>query len=131
MLPGAAEKKLQAIILSAGQGRRLLPHTADLPKCLLKISGHTVLERQLLALRAAGVDSAAVVTGFAAGLVDEEIAQSCPAGMSVRTIENPRYATSDNLISCLAARGAMDRDFLLVNGDTLFQPGIARLLLAS
>ena len=128
---GGGNINLHSIILSAGQGRRLLPHTATQPKCLLKIAGHTVLERQLLALQAAGIRSATIVTGFGASLVDDELRRSCPAGFDARTLENPLYATSDNLVSCLAARGAMDRDFLLVNGDTLFQPGIASRLVAS
>jgi choline kinase len=122
---------LQAVILSAGQGKRLLPHTAELPKCLLKIGGRTVLERQLAALHEAGVQRATIVVGFGAKLVEDEVASRTPHGMDVRTIHNELYDRSDNLVSCLAARGAMAEDFLLVNGDTLFQPEIVRRLLAS
>ena len=41
---------MKAIVLSAGQGKRLLPLTADSPKCLLQVAGDaTVLELQLRA----------------------------------------------------------------------------------
>jgi len=54
----------KAVILSAGKGSRLYPHTEDKPKCLLDISGRTLLEWQLDALFASGVTEMAVVTGF-------------------------------------------------------------------
>jgi L-glutamine-phosphate cytidylyltransferase len=122
---------LQAVILSAGQGRRLLPHTADLPKCLLNIAGRSVLEHQLRALAAAGVNNASIVVGFGADRVERELATCTPQGMQVRTILNAIYDRSDNLVSCLTARNAMQKDFLLINGDTLFQPEIVMRLLAS
>ena len=33
----------RAVILSAGKGSRLYPHTEDRPKCLLDLSGRTLL----------------------------------------------------------------------------------------
>ena len=33
----------KAVILSAGKGSRLLPLTADKPKCLIELSGKTLL----------------------------------------------------------------------------------------
>ncbi|HYC00947.1 MAG TPA: NTP transferase domain-containing protein [Candidatus Limnocylindrales bacterium] len=120
---------MRAIILNAGQGRRLLPLTADRPKCLLTLNGPTVLEAQLLALATAGIDEVVVVVGFGAVQVEAELRRVCPPGVRVRTIHNPLFDRSDNLVSCLAARSAMAREFLLLNGDTLFHPGIiARLL---
>lgn len=121
---------MKAVILSAGQGRRLLPFTATLPKCLLRIGGRSVLEWQLRALKAGGVDSVVIVTGFGARQVDAEVAAHCPPGLLVRTIYNEIYDRSDNLVSCLAARSAMTHDFLLLNGDTLIQSGIVSRLLA-
>lgn len=120
---------LKAIILSAGQGRRLLPLTADLPKCLLNLGGRTVLEWQLLGLRAAGIKQVTVVTGFGADKVAAVLARRCPAGMKARSLFNPMYAVADNLVSCLAARDDMHNDFLLVNGDTLFEMQIVTRLL--
>lgn len=114
----------KAIILSAGQGRRLLPYTASVPKCLVDVSGRAVLDWQLRALRAAGIDSVALVIGFEADKVEAHLARHCPVGVDVRTYFNPRFAQADNLISCLAAREEMDEDFILLNGDTLFEPPV-------
>ena len=54
----------KAIILSAGKGSRLYPYTEDRPKCLLELSGRTLLEWQLDSLYASGVQEMTVVTGF-------------------------------------------------------------------
>lgn len=122
---------MKAILLSAGRGKRLLPITRDIPKCLLPIAGRSVLDWQLWALEAAGVDEAVVVTGFGASWVDREIATRPPSRLRVRTRFNPLFDSSDNLVSCLAASDDMDGDFLLLNGDTLVEPEIVRRLLKS
>ena len=126
-----AEDEVKAIILSAGQGRRLLPLTAKLPKCLVEVCGLPVLEWQLRALAVAGVRQVTVVVGFGADEVRRRLALICPPSLDVRTLFNPRYDQADNLISCLAARGEMTTDFLLINGDTLFEPAVVARLRVS
>jgi choline kinase len=121
----------KAIILSAGQGRRLSPLTDTRPKCLVELSGSSVLHWQLRHLREAGLKEAVVVTGFGAEAVDAEIAGLDLAGMKVRTLFNPFYGLTDNLATCWLAREEMAQPFLLLNGDTLFEPAIAKRLLAA
>ena len=65
----------KAIILSAGQGRRLFPMTAETPKCLLPIQGKALIEWQLDALEACGVEQVTVVTGFGAAQVEDLLAK--------------------------------------------------------
>ena len=120
---------MKVVILSAGQGRRLSPLTDDRPKCLVNLSGRSVLHWQLENLRSVGVREAVVLTGFGAALVDEEIAGLPLDGMAVRTLYNPFYALSDNLATCWLARGELQGEVLLLNGDTLFEPAIAERLL--
>ncbi|HET8883001.1 MAG TPA: phosphocholine cytidylyltransferase family protein [Solimonas sp.] len=122
---------MKALILSAGQGSRLLPLTESRPKCLIELSGHSLLEWQLLALADAGVDEAVIVTGFAAEQVDAMLALHTPPGMRVRTIFNPFYNVSDNLATCWLVREELRGGGLILNGDTLIEPEIARRLLAA
>ena len=121
---------MKAIILSAGRGSRLLPLTADLPKCLLPIGDTTVLGLQLDTLHDAGVEEAVVVTGFNAHMVDAEIA-SRTTGPRVTTLFNPFYQVADNLASCWMVREHMDGDFVIINGDTLFSPEIIDTILTA
>jgi choline kinase len=126
-----AEKPQRALILSAGQGSRLLPHTQDLPKCLLDLAGRPMLGWQLLALAEAGVPEAVVVTGFRADLVEQELPGLAPPGMRVRALFNPFYKVADNLASCWLARHELAGPVLTLNGDTLVSPAIVARLLAA
>lgn len=120
---------MKAIILSAGQGKRLMPLTAEQPKCLIDLSGRTLLEWQLLALAKAGVTEAVIVTGFRADRVEQALAAMSVPGLTARTLYNPFYALADNTASCWVARHEMRGPFLILNGDTLFEPAIAARLL--
>ncbi len=119
---------MKAIILSAGQGKRLLPMTADMPKCMLDVGSGTILEWQINTLLGMGVNEIVIVTGYGASKVDRLISETY-ADNGVRTLYNPHYATSDNLVSCWWASREMDQDFFLLNGDTLFEPAVASTLL--
>jgi len=120
---------MKAIILSAGQGRRLMPLTESMPKCCLQLDGKSLLEWQIEALAANGVKEIVVVTGFGHHVVENVVSRL--EGISIRTLYNPFYALSDNLGTCWVARGEMSKPFLLINGDTLFEPAVLNRLLNS
>tara|TARA_A100001037_G_scaffold86955_2_gene78936 strand:+ start:4818 stop:5558 length:741 start_codon:yes stop_codon:yes gene_type:complete len=120
---------MKVIILSAGQGRRLLPLTAGMPKCGVEICGRSLLEWQLREIAQCDVDEVVVVSGFHAEYVDELVERMDM--VPVRTLHNPFYDASDNLGTCWVARHEMQGDFIILNGDTLFESGIMQKLLAS
>lgn len=115
----------KAILLSAGKGSRLLPLTAERPKCLIELSGRSLLEWQLDMLRGAGISDIVVVTGFA----EETVAAVAERRPGVRTLFNPFYHVADNLGSVWMARSELDRDTLLLNGDTLVSSALLRKVL--
>lgn len=121
---------MKAIILSAGQGKRLLPLTAEIPKCLLPIQGKKFIEWQIDALHRCRVDKITVVTGYRAEKVDEVLQRSYGHGR-IKTLYNSAYTTTDNLVSCWAARHEMNEDFILLNGDTLFETAVLKRLFES
>ena len=119
---------MKAVILSAGQGKRLLPLTARAPKCILPINGQSLLEWQLDELAKCGIEQVTVVVGYEAQQVKQLLLQR-NGQQQVRTLYNPAYAVTDNLVSCWMARGEMNQDFILLNGDTLFEAPIMQRLL--
>lgn len=119
---------MKAIILSAGQGRRLMPLTEVTPKCCLRPWGDvSILEWQISQLAVSGIDEVVVVTGFGHDAVEEIV--SGITDIRVRTLYNPFYHLSDNLGTCWVARHEMDGPFLLINGDTLFEAAVLHHLL--
>ena len=121
---------MKAIILSAGQGTRLLPLTAEIPKCALTLYNKTVIEWQVDELLNSGVDDIVVVTGFATDKVEQLLARRYHS-QPVRAVFNPFYKVSDNLATCWIVRNEMEGDFILLNGDTLFDTSVLKCLLGS
>jgi choline kinase len=119
----------QAIVLSAGQGSRLLPVTATIPKCLIEVGGRTVLDRQLAALAAAGIARALVVTGYR----HEQVAEALrgPQPLEVEARFNPFWAVASSIGSVWIARDRLRAPFCLLNGDTLFDAQILAAALES
>ena len=121
---------MKAIILSAGQGKRLLPLTADRPKCLLSIEGQSLIEWQIGELFKSGIDRVLVVTGYHADRVEDLLSRRYGPDR-VEVLYNPTYPWADNLFSCWVARDEMSEEFVLLNGDTLFESAVLNRLLAA
>ena len=121
----------KAIILSAGQGSRLGHLTDDRPKCLIDFNGRTLLDWQLDALAANGVEEAVVVTGFRDDQIDAALARRGDRGPRVRTVYNPFYKVADNLGSLFVAREELDGDVLVWNGDTLVSEALMARVVAN
>jgi L-glutamine-phosphate cytidylyltransferase len=123
-------KIVRVIILAAGQGKRLLPLTADVPKALLDIGGKSLIERQVEAFAANGLRDFCVITGYAAGKMEQALeAVAHRLDVNIETIFNPFFAVADNLASCWLARDAMRGDFIQVNGDNVFRSDLVERLL--
>jgi choline kinase len=120
---------MKAIILSAGQGRRLLPYTAHLPKCLVPVYGRPLLEWQLGSLHLCGVTEVVIVTGFMSDAVDAFIQQMNFSGLTLRTMFNPFFAVADNLASLYLAADELRDGGVILNGDTLFEPAVLAMVL--
>jgi len=119
---------MKLIILAAGKGERLMPLTRNTPKPLLDMgNGYTLLEEQLRAAQAAGVvDETVLVVGYLAAQVEAKLEFHREAGLCVRTVYNPFYEVSNNLMSLWLARHEMTADFMITNGDNLFAPEVFR-----
>ena len=86
---------IRAVILAAGQGKRLGPLGEDRPKCLVELAGKPLIERQVAALRRGGVDEIAVVRGYRAEMIDFP---------GLTYFINERWAET-NMVMSLAAAG--------------------------
>jgi choline kinase len=83
--------KTRAVILAAGRGSRLGVLTAERPKCLLEVGGEPLLHWQLRALRGAGIEDIAIVTGYRRDLL---------ASAGLVEFHNPRWRHT-NMVSSL------------------------------
>ena len=74
---------MNALILAAGLGTRLGQFTADRPKALVEVNGHTMLEHQLRHLSDAGFDRFVINVHHFAGKVREYLAENSNFGLDI------------------------------------------------
>jgi NDP-sugar pyrophosphorylase family protein len=113
---------VHAIVMAAGEGRRLRPVTERWPKPVLPIDGRPVLATLLRELRAAGCERAWVVTGHLADQVERLVGNGRAFGLDVRTTRQPGVLGSADAVKRALEAGAAP-PCLVVAADTVFRPG--------
>lgn len=122
---------MRAIIIAAGKGTRLWPLTKNTPKSLLDVGqGLTLLEAQLHSLAENNIHDVVIIVGYRAEQIEAKV-KEYEKDFTIRTVYNPFYDCSNNLLSVWMARHFMDQDFITINGDDMFTPEVIRTLLQS
>ena len=108
---------MDAVILAAGLGTRLRPHTSSVPKPLLPVQGRPILDWIIGALPRE-VDRLVVVTNYLAEQIDAYLARQTHVRNWATVRQEVPRGTGDALHSC---RQHVTSDRLLVlNGDDLY-----------
>jgi NDP-sugar pyrophosphorylase family protein len=112
----------EAIVMAAGEGRRLRPLTERFAKPVLPIDGRPVVATLLRELAGAGVELATVVTGHLAGQVEALVEDGSAFGLEVRVARQPRPDGSADAVRRGLAAGA-EAPVLVTAADTVYTPG--------
>jgi len=115
---------VRAIIIGAGRGQRLMPSTANAPKCFAEVQGTRILDWILAALRGGGVTEVCFIGGYLA----EAVERAYPEFVFRR---NPDWPNNNILASLMCAEDLMDRPFLTTYSDILYRPEVVRGLVES
>ena len=114
---------LHAVVMAAGEGRRLRPLTERWPKPVLPIDGKPVIGTLLHELAAAGIGAATVVTGHLAEQVEELVGDGSAFGVSVGYARQPEPLGSADAVHRALEAGA-SAPLLVVAADTVFRSGV-------
>ncbi|WP_347927286.1 phosphocholine cytidylyltransferase family protein [Pseudomonas helvetica] len=112
---------MKAIILAAGRGSRMKSLTDERPKCMVELRGKTLLEWQLVALRAAGVSEIAIVTGYKRELL---------ADQGLIEFHNSRWAQTNMVSSLACAEAWLQAEPCIVSySDIFYSPAAVQSLM--
>lgn len=115
---------MKAIILAAGQGTRLRPHTDNKPKCMVELAGKPMLHRQLEVLRNGGITEIVIVGGYKADKLE---------ATNTTIVINPNYDSTNMVSTLFCAQHHMQdgEDLLIAYGDIVYEPKVLQSLIAT
>ena len=122
------KKVKQCLILAAGNGTRLRPVSAGLPKPLVQFRGRPILEHVIMRAQEAGIDRFVIVVGYRSDLIRRWFDMRWLGKLSITWVENPDYHKA-NGVSVLKAKDEIHENFLLLMADHIFEPETAKVLL--
>jgi CTP:molybdopterin cytidylyltransferase MocA len=116
---------VEAIVMAAGEGRRLRPITERWPKPILPVDGRAVVATLVRQLQAEGMGPITVVTGHLAEMVEELL-----GGFELRFVRQSEPDGSADAVR-RALEGGAALPTLVTAADTVFRPGdLARVAAA-
>lgn len=107
-------KAERAVIMAAGFGSRLMPVTKETPKPLIKVNGVRMIDSVIKALHKNGVNEIYIVVGY----LKEKFDVLKREYSGIELIENPYYATCNNISSLYVAREHLENS-LILDGDQI------------
>ena len=108
---------MDAVLLVAGQGKRLFPLTKKTPKCLIKVAGKPIIQWQVDLLDKLGITNIHIVAGYKWRMVQDYF-ESHPQREVTFIHQEKQTGTADAIY---LANPFIDGDFIVLAGDTIFQ----------
>ena len=115
---------MQGIILAAGMGSRLKKLTQKKPKCMVEVSGVTLIERALKQLDKLHLNRIVIVTGYSSDILTN-FANGLDIVTPIVYVNNDIYDQTNNIYSLYLAKDFLESDdTLLLESDLIFEEGI-------
>jgi choline kinase len=122
---------MKNVILAAGIASRLRPLTDNIPKCLLKVGGKSILEMTVENLMATNNSEIIIVTGYLENQIREFLKERFPK-LNITFVYNKLYASTNNIYSLwLTKNEVLGDDMMMMDSDIVFDNQIITKLLNS
>ncbi len=106
--------------MAAGIGKRMQPLTLTIPKPLIKVHGVRMIDTIIKGLHANDIREIYVVVGH----LKEQFYRWCHGLEEIHIIENPYYATCNNISSLYVARKYLSDCFIVDGDQIIYNPDI-------
>jgi len=109
---------IRAMVLAAGEGRRLRPITDRVPKALVEVDGRPLIEYSLATLRRAGIDEVIVNLHYLGSQIRSHLGDGSRYGVRIAySEEEPLLGSGGGIAHARELLG--DSTFVTVNADTI------------
>jgi NDP-sugar pyrophosphorylase family protein len=110
---------VKALLLAAGEGRRLRPLTSDRPKPMVRVAGVPMIAYVLQWLRANGITEVAINTHYKPESLVSFVGDGSVFGVAAVVSEEPRLLGSAGALAPLRSYFSGEDRFIVVYGDVL------------
>ncbi|MHA2399304.1 MAG: bifunctional sugar-1-phosphate nucleotidylyltransferase/acetyltransferase [Promethearchaeota archaeon] len=122
---------MKAVILLAGEGKRLRPITSTRPKPMIPLNGKPLLEHTVIGLNKAGIDHFIFVVGYKESLIKNHFkAVSNKLNIKIEYVTQDRYLGTAHAVN-FAKDFIEDESFLIIYGDIFVDPDAYDTILKS
>ncbi len=115
---------MKVVIMAGGRGTRIASVNADVPKPMIRICGKPILEHQIECLRRQGLTDIIISTGYLSHVIEEHFRDGSGFGVHIDYLREDEPLGTAGALFYLRER--VREDFLLINGDIIFDVDIAR-----
>lgn len=113
---------MKVIILAAGEGKRLMPFTKGIPKCMVEINNIPLINYQIEVLKKAGIDDIIIIKGHHSDKINIK---------NTTTYINEKYYETNMVYSLFCAESELNDDVIISYGDIVYSETILNNLLKS
>lgn len=118
---------MKAILLAAGEGKRLRPYTNEVPKCMVPFRGRSIIDRLLSTMRQCGIENIALVSGYKGEALEYHLKDQ-----PVRFYRNDLFQSTNMVYSLFCADKEMEgSDIIISYSDILYAESVLRKLMES
>jgi len=119
---------MKAMILAAGRGERLRPHTDITPKPLIQVGKHRLIEYHLINLAKAGLKDVVINISWLADQIREALRDGSNYSLNITYSDEGAEAleTAGGIINALPYLG--DEPFIVINGDIWCDYDLTKLM---
>lgn len=115
---------MKVVIMAGGKGTRIAGMYTDIPKPMIPVAGRPVLEHQLTVLRDQGFRDIILSVGHLGYVIQNHFRDGAAFGVHITYVEEQTPLGTAGALFHL--KDALTKDFMLVNGDLIFDVDIAR-----
>ncbi len=120
----------KVIIVAAGRGQRLMPHTEKVPKCLVPIGGTPMLQRQIETFLDHEIREFVVITGYQAAPL-KEFCRTLAKDLDcvIHVVHNMDYQSNNVLLSLFFAQHHLIGNIAISYGDIIYTSSVVERLI--
>lgn len=119
-------KRMKTVIMAGGRGTRIASINAEVPKPMIEICGKPILEYQIECLQRQNMTEIILVIGYLGDVIEQHFGTGEAYGVQIKYIREKEPLGTAGALYYL--KSMIKEDFLLINGDIIFDVDIDRFL---